>query len=148
MDPRPSDIESPDSSAAHLAMQEVLRAPDTLATALQDAAAAGGSKWRLARFVARAIHFFAHCQVAWNAAVARALEQTVRAVDARDRWVERVVARLRAAEERVRQLETEIRAAREAEEDARRKIALLGLRLRDLDERQQEMARRLGGEGR
>lgn len=148
MDQRPSDMESPDSSAAHLAMQEVLRAPDTLATALREAEAAGGSKRRLVRIVARAVHFFAHCQVAWNAAVARALEQTLRAVDARDRWVERVVVRLRAAEERVRRLETELRVAREAEEDARRKLALLGLRLRELDEHQQEIAYRLDGERR
>lgn len=148
MDQRPSDIESPDSSAAHLALQEVLSGPDTLGTALRDAEASAGWKRRLARIAARGIHFFAHRQVVWNAAVARALEQTVRAVDARDRWVEGVVARLRAAEERVRRLETELRAAREAEEDARRKLAMLGLRLREIDERQQEIARRLGGEGR
>lgn len=148
MDQRPSDLESPDSSAAHLAAQDVLSGPDTLGAALRDAQTSGGWRRRLARIVVRGAHFFAHRQVAWNAAVARALERMVRASDARDRWVERVVTRLRAAEERVRRLENELRAAREAEEDVRRKLALLGLRLREIDERQQEIARRLGGEGR
>ncbi len=69
-----------------------------------------------------------------NVVTARSVEATVRALDDGDRWVARLVEALRAAEQRIDRLETELRAACEAEEDARRKLALLGVRLRRLEE--------------
>ena len=106
---------TPDSSAAHLALQEMLRRSDTFAAA------------RLA----------AH---EWNFAASRALEAAVRSLDERDRWVSALVARMRAAEERVSQLEADLRGARAAEEDARRKLANVGIRLRQLEERSEGRA--------
>jgi len=44
-----------------------------------------------------------------------------------------VAARLRSVEERIGRLETDLRTVREAEQDARRKLVDLGLRLRDLE---------------
>jgi hypothetical protein len=129
------DLERPDPSGLHLALQETLRAPDTFASALHDAEQGGGARRWLARAVAKAAHFLAHPQVVWNTSAARTLEAAVRASDERDRWIERVIARLRAAEERVAVLETELRAARAAEEDVRTKLVLVGLRLREIDER-------------
>lgn len=129
------ELEPPDSSGSHRALQEMLRGPDTFARAMDDAGAMSGPRGWIARVLARAAHFLLHPQVAWNGSVARALEAAVRAGDERDRWIARVVARLRAAEERIRALETELRAVRAAEEEARRKLALVGIRLRELDEK-------------
>jgi hypothetical protein len=67
--------------------------------------------------------------------VARALEAVTRVLDERDRRLEKAAARLSAAEERIGQLEAELRTVREAEEDARRKLALVGIRLREVDAR-------------
>ena len=66
--------------------------------------------------------------------MAKALEATVRSLDERDRWIEDLAARLRSTEEKVAQLESALRGAREAEDDARKKLAALGVRLRDLEE--------------
>lgn len=129
------ELDPPDSSGSHLALQEMLRGPDTFAAALRHADAMKGMRGRIALLLARAVHFLLHPQVAWNGSVARAVEAAVRAGDERDRWIARLVARLRAAEERIRALETEMRAARAAEEEARRKLALVGIRLRELDEK-------------
>ena len=115
-----SDAEKPDRAAVHRALQEMLRSPDTFATARHDVAesARAWKRW-LSPLAARLVHFFA---------------APVRALDGGDRWVARLVEALRAAEQRIDRLETELRAAREAEEDARRKLALLGVRLRRLEE--------------
>lgn len=102
-----------DNSSTHLALQAALRTPET---------------WRL-------VPFFAPRQAEWNLAVVRALEAAVRSIDERDRWLEELDRRLRASEEKVAQLETELRGARAAEDDARRKLATLGVRLRDIEER-------------
>jgi hypothetical protein len=127
---------TPDSSAAHLALQNVLRRTDTFAAAR---AAAQQSARPLKRIflpvAAKVVHFFARSQVEWNSFASRALEAIVRSLDERDRWVSALVVRVRAAEERVVQLEAELRGARAAEEDARRKLAHLGIRLRELEER-------------
>src|SRR5206468_2254351 len=124
------DLRTPDSSAAHLGLQDVLRRTDTFAAARS---AAQDSPRPLKRILlpvaAKIVHFFARSQVEWNSAASRALEAVVRSLDARDRWVSALVARVLAAEERVSQLEAELRGARAAEEDARRKLAQLGIRL-------------------
>jgi len=144
MDRGESDSPKPDSSAVHLALQETLRGPDTFAAARS---ASDGStpilKKLLLPIAARLVHFFARYQVDWNFSVARTLEAAVRGLDERDRWIERLIERLRSAEQRVGQLETEIRGAREAEEDARRKLAALGIRLRELEERQRALGSRV-----
>lgn len=125
----------PDSSAAHLALQDVLRRNDTF-TAARAAAieSARPLKKILLPFAAKVVHFFARWQVEWNFAASRALEAVVRSLDERDRWVSALAARVRAAEERVSQIETELRGARAAEEDARRKLARVGIRLQELEE--------------
>jgi hypothetical protein len=130
-----SDAEKPDRAAVHLALQEVLRSPDTFATARHDVAESPRvwKRW-LTPLAAKLVHFFAGPQVEWNVVTARSVEATVRALDDGDRWVARLAEELRAAEQRIERLETELRAAREAEEDARRKLALLGVRLRRLEE--------------
>jgi hypothetical protein len=135
MEGRTSDEEKPDRSAAHRALQEVLRSPDTFAAALQDVAErpSGWKRW-IAPLGAKLVHFFAAPQVKWNVAAARTLEATLRGLDDGDRWIARLAEELRAAEERIGRLEAELRSAREAEEDARRKLALLGVRLRRLEE--------------
>jgi len=130
------DLDRPDASAAHRALQEALRAPDTLAAADRASReSASPLKRFLGPLVVRAVHVFAGPQVEWNLAVSRALEAIVRSLDERDRWIESLALRLRAAEDRSRQLETDLRAAREAQEDVRKKLALAGIRLRDLEER-------------
>jgi hypothetical protein len=137
MEGRTSDTEKPDRSAAHRALQEVLRAPDTFATArLEVAEHPNGWKRWLAPLAAKLVHFFAAPQVRWNVAAARSLESTLRGLDDGDRWIARLAEELRAAEERIGRLEAELRAVREAEEDARRKLALLGVRVRRLEERE------------
>lgn len=125
----------PDSSAAHLALQDVLRRNDTF-TAARAAAieSARPLKKILLPLAAKVVHFFARWQVEWNFAAGRALEAVVRSLDERDRWVSALVARVRAAEERVSQLETELRGARAAGDDARRKLARVGIRLQELEE--------------
>jgi hypothetical protein len=130
-----SDGEKPDRAAVHRALQEVLRSPDTFATARHDVAESPHvwKRW-LSPLAAKVVHFFAGPQVEWNVVTARSVEATVRALDDGDRWVARLAEELRAAEQRIERLETELRAAREAEEDARRKLALLGVRLRRLEE--------------
>ncbi len=128
------DLAAPDGGASHRALQEALRGPDTLGAATAELAHAGPLGWTRG-LMARAMRFLLRPQVAFNGAVARTLEQTIRAGDARDRWIERIVVRLRDAEQRVRALEAEVRAARAAEEEARKKLALVALRLRELDER-------------
>jgi hypothetical protein len=135
MEGRTPDAEKPDRSAPHRALQDVLRGPDTFAAALHDVAECpnGWKRW-IAPLAAKLVHFFAAPQVAWNVAAARTLEATVRGLDEGDRWSARLAEELRAAEERIGRLEAELRAAREAEEDARRKLALLGVRLRRLEE--------------
>jgi hypothetical protein len=130
------DLGTPDSSAAHLRLQEVLRRTDTFAAARSAAQdSARPLKKILLPVAAKIVHFFARSQIEWNSAAGRALEAVVRSLDARDRWVSALVARVLAAEERVSQLEAELRGARAAEEDARRKLAQVGIRLRDLEER-------------
>jgi hypothetical protein len=126
---------TPDSSAAHLALQDVLRRNDTF-TAARAAAidSARPLKRILLPFAAKVVHFFARWQVEWNFAAGRALEVVVRSLDERDRWVSALAARMRATEERVSQLEAELRGARAAEEDARRKLARVGMRLQELEE--------------
>jgi hypothetical protein len=130
-----SDAEKPDRAALHRALQEVLRSPDTFATARHDVAVSPRvwKRW-LSPLAAKLVHFFAGPQVEWNVAAARSAEATVRALDDGDRWVARLAEKLRAAEQRIDRLESELRAAREAEEDARRKLALLGVRLRRLED--------------
>src|SRR5262245_5510869 len=130
-----SDAEKPDRAALHRALQEVLRSPDTFATARRDVAVSPRvwKRW-LSPLAAKLVHFFVRPQVEWNVAAARSVEATVRALDDGDRWVARLAEKLRAAEQRLDRLETELRAAREAEEDARRKLALLGVRLRRLED--------------
>jgi len=128
-------MEALDNSRVHLALQEALRAPDTFAAARRDSAEPRSALKRLlAPIAARLVPFFARRQVEWNVAVAKALEATVRSLDERDRWIAELAARLRSTEEKVAQLETELRSAREAEEDARKKLAVLGVRLRGLEE--------------
>jgi septal ring factor EnvC (AmiA/AmiB activator) len=119
----------------------VLRRNDTF-TAARAAAieSARPLKKILLPFAAKVVHFFARWQVEWNFAAGRALEAVVRSLDERDRWVSALVARIRAAEERVSQLETELRGARAAEEDARRKLASVGIRLRELEKRSEGRA--------
>jgi septal ring factor EnvC (AmiA/AmiB activator) len=126
---------TPDSSAAHLALQDVLWRNDTFAAARSPQPPARPLKRILLPVAAKIVHFFARSQVEWNFAASRALEAVVRSLDERDRWVSALVARVRAAEERVSQLEAELRGARAAEEDARRKLAHVGIRLRELEER-------------
>ena len=127
---------TPDSSAAHLALQDVLRRNDTLSAARSAAKeSARPLKKILLPFAAKIVHFFARWQVEWNFAAGRALEAVVRSLDERDRWVSALVERVRAAEERVSQLEAELRGVRAAEEDARRKLAHVGIRLRELEDR-------------
>ena len=130
-----SEADKPDRAALHRALQEVLRSPDTFARARHDVAGSthAWKRW-LSPLAARLVHFFAAPQVEWNVVTARSVEATVRALDDGDRWVARLVEALRVAEQRIDRLETELRAAREAEEDARRKLALLGVRLRRLEE--------------
>ena len=79
-------------------------------------------------------------QFAANFAASRALEAVVRGLDERDRWVGALVERMRAAEERVRELEAELRGTRAAEEDLRRRLAHVGIRLRELEERTSDEA--------
>ncbi len=132
---------TPDSSAAHLALQDVLRRTDTFAAARSAARQSARPLKRIFLPVAaKIVHFFARAQVEWNSAAGRALETMVRSLDARDRWVSALAARVAAAEERVSQLEAELRGARAAEEDARRKLAHVGIRLRELEERSEGRA--------
>ena len=138
-----SDRGAPDRSAAHLALQSVLRSVDTFRAA-NDAQAGGASRRLLWRLGAKLVHFFADRQVEWNVAAARALEATTRGLDDGDRWTEQVAERLAALESRVATLERELRAAREAEADARRKLAIAGVRLRELEEAHQALAERIG----
>jgi hypothetical protein len=142
-----SDRGAPDRSAAHLALQSVLRSADTLRAA-QDVEAGGASRRLVRRIGARLVHFFADRQVEWNVAAARALEAATRGLDEGDRWTERIAERLAALEARVAIVETELRAAREAEADARRKLAIAGVRLRELEEAHQALAERIGGKTR
>ena len=136
-----SDADKPDRAAAHRALQEALRAPDTFAAAYRDVAEGPGvwKRW-IAPLAAKLVHFFARRQVEWNVAAVRTLEATLGALDDGDRWIARLAEELRVAEERIGRLEIELRAAREAEEDARRKLALLGIRLRQLEERDRSAA--------
>lgn len=138
-----SDRGAPDRSAAHLALQSVLRSADTFRAA-QDAEAGGASRRLLRRIGAKLVHFFADQQVEWNVSAARALEATTRGLDDGDRWTERLAERLAALESRVMTVETELRAAREAEAEARRKLAIAGVRLRELEEAHQVLAERIG----
>jgi hypothetical protein len=132
---------APDSSAAHLALQDVLRRTDTFAAARSAAQQSAPPLKRIFLPVAvKIVHFFARSQVEWNSFASRALGAIVRSLDERDRWVSALVARMRAAEERVSQLEAELRGARAAEEDARRKLADVGIRLRELEERSESRA--------
>jgi hypothetical protein len=135
MEGRTSDAEKPDRSAAHRALQEALRSPDTFAAALQDVVECpnGWKRW-IAPLAAKWVHFFAAPQVQWNVAASRTLEAAIRGLDDGDRWIAHLAEALRAAEERIGRLEAELRAVRDAEEDARRKLALLGVRLRRLEE--------------
>jgi hypothetical protein len=134
-----SDRGAPDRSAAHLALQSVLRSADTFGAA-QEAEARGASRRLIRRIGARLVHFFADRQVEWNVAAARALEATTRGLDDGDRWTADVAERLAALAARVATVETELRAAREAEADARRKLAIAGVRLRELEEALQATA--------
>ena len=138
-----SEAEKPDRAAVHRALQETLRSPDTFATARRDVAESPfvWKRW-LSPLAAKFVHFFAGPQVEWNVVAARSVEATVRALDEGDRWVARLAEALRAAEQRIDRLETELRAAREAEEDARRKLAMLGVRLRRLEEGERSPAPR------
>jgi hypothetical protein len=142
-----SDGGAPDRSAAHLALQAVLRSVDTFRAA-EDLAVGGAPRRLFRRVGARLVHFFADRQVEWNVAAARALEATTRALDDGDRWTERIAERLAVLESRVATVETELRAAREAEADARRKLAIAGVRLRELEEAQQALGERVGAETR
>ena len=54
---------------------------------------------------------------------------------------------MRAVEARLQAVETELRASREAEAEARRKLAIAGIRLRELEDRADALAKRLDGEG-
>jgi hypothetical protein len=116
----------------HEALQQALRGPDTFADATRNGAVSGALKRLVTAFSARAIHFFAHRQVEHNVAVVRAVEAAVRALDACDRRLEATNARLSTAESRIEELETGLRTVRAAEDDARRKLALLGIRLREI----------------
>jgi len=131
----PSDAEKPDRAAVHRALHEMLRSPDTFATARREVAESPRvwKRW-LSPVAAKLVHFFAGAQVEWNVMTARSAEATVRALDEGDRWIARLAEELRAAEQRIDRLETELRAAREAEEELRRKLAVLGVRLRRLEE--------------
>lgn len=127
----------PDRSAAHRALQDALRAPDTFAVAARDAGASPSAVKRfVAPLAARLVHFFARSQVEWNVAVVRTLEAIVRAIDERDVGDARLEEQLRETAAKVERLEAALRTAQEAEEDARRKLASLGIRLRELEERQ------------
>jgi septal ring factor EnvC (AmiA/AmiB activator) len=137
-----SDRGAPDRSAAHLALQEVLRSADTFRAA-NDAELGGGARRLFRRIAAPLVHFFAARQVEWNVTAARALEATTRGLDEGDRWTERVAERLAALESRVATMEAELRAAREADADSRRKLAIAGVRLRELEEAQQALAARI-----
>jgi len=81
---------------------------------------------------ARVVHFFARRQVEWNATVARALEAIVRSLDERDARAAWLEERLHGAEERIAHMEAEVRAMREAEQDARKKLAAMGIALSEL----------------
>jgi chromosome segregation ATPase len=121
----------------------VLRSADTFRRSREDGK--GGPLRRLLLpVVARLVRFFADRQVEWNVAAARSLEATTRAIDDGDRWIETIAEHVRALEARVREVETELGAAREAEAEARRKLALAGVRLRELEELQQALAKRVG----
>jgi septal ring factor EnvC (AmiA/AmiB activator) len=134
-----SQAPRPDRSAAHRALQEALRAPDTFAAAVRDAGASSSPIKRLvAPLAVRLVHFFACSQVEWNHAVARTLEAIVRSNDEHDGWIGALEERLRVAEARIERLETQLRAAEEAEQEARRKLALVGIQLRELEERQED----------
>jgi chromosome segregation ATPase len=148
MEPPVSDRGKPDRADAHRALQEAMRAPDTFLSSQRDGRSAGLSKRLLVSIASRLVHFFASRQVEWNVAVVRALEATTRSLDDGDAWVGRLAEELRGFEARVRSLETELSAARAAEEEARRKLALAAIRLRELEERQAELARRLDGPAR
>jgi septal ring factor EnvC (AmiA/AmiB activator) len=129
-----SPPQRPDSAAAHRALQETLRSPDTFAAAAHAADASPSVLKRLfAPLAARLVRSFASRQVEWNLAVTRALETIVRAFDERDARCAWIEERLRSAEQRIERMETELRAAREAEHDARRKLASLGIQLRELE---------------
>jgi hypothetical protein len=138
-----SDRGAPDRSAPHLALQSVLRSADTFRAA-REAEAEGSSRRLLRAIGAKLVHFFADRQVEWNVAAARALEATTRGLDDGDRWTERLAERLTALESRVTTVEMDLRAAREAEADARRKLAIAGVRLRELEEAHQALAERIG----
>ena len=137
---------APDRSAAHVALQEVLRSADTFKAA-RDAGEGGALKRFLVPIATRLVHFFADRQVAWNGAAARSLEATIRAVDNGDEWIAAIAERVRALEAQLGAVEAELRGSREAEAEARRKLAIAGIRLRELEELQQALAKRLDGEG-
>jgi hypothetical protein len=131
-----SERRTSEGSRARRYPRFVLRRSDTFAAARSPAdQPARPLKRILLPVAAKIVHFFARWQVEWNFAAGRALEALVRSLDERDRWVSALVARVRAAEERVSQLEAELRGARAAEEDTRRKLANVGIRLRELGER-------------
>ena len=127
-----SEPKRPDTAAAHRALQEALRSPDTFAAAREAGATDGPLKRVLVPLAARLVHFFARRQVEWNATVARALEAIVRSLDERDARAAWLEERLRGAEERIARMEAELRAMREAEQDARKKLAAMGIALSEL----------------
>ena len=127
-----SEPKRPDTAAAHRALQETLRAPDTFAAAREGEASESPLKRVWVPLAARLVHFFARHQVEWNLAVARALETIVRALDERDTRAAWLEERLRGAEERIARMETDLRAMREAEQDARKKLAAMGIQLHEL----------------
>jgi len=135
----------PDRSPAHLALQAVLRSADTFRAA-REAAGKGSLKRIVSAVGSRLVHFFADRQVEWNVAASRSLEATTRAIDDGDRWTTRIAEQMVAIEARLRDVETELSVAREAEAEARRKLAIAGIRLRELEELQQALAKRLDGE--
>jgi chromosome segregation ATPase len=109
-------MERLDNSHVHRTLEEALRAVNP---------------------AARFVRFFAPRQAEWHAAVGSALTAIVRSLD-------EIAGRLCSAEERIGQLETELRTVREEGEDARRKLAALGVRLRDLEGALAASSRRSG----
>ena len=146
-------------------IHEVLASHDTLTRSYNLAPSRTWLRAKIRPFLVRAIGFFAHWQVQWNLAVARALEQTLKSLEHVEPRVQSLIGtrdqRLDELEEGIRGLqahverwgaerdqrldviEENIRSAQVEQEDVRRRVGLFGLRVRELEEKEERLTQSL-----
>jgi O-antigen chain-terminating methyltransferase len=118
-------------------IHEVLASHDTLTRGYNLAPSRTWLRAKIRPFLVRAIGFFAHWQVQWNLAVARALEQTLKSLE----HVEpRVQSLIETRDQRLMDvIEENMRNAQVEQEEVRRRVGLFGLRVRELEEKHRSM---------